>query len=294
MAPMTERGGGAPSGEGAGTGGQSGTGDRRGAVGGLPGVRRFYDSLAPDYDLMTSFDERFARERPWFEAIAARFGIRSALDAGCGTGFHAILLSRMGVAAAGVDASPAMVERARENARRLGARVDFLVGEFSELPSIAFAGPGVPGPGEPFDALFCLGNSLPHLLTAEALAGALSGFRAVLRPGGVLVVQLLNYERILRERKEVLGSREAGGTTFERRYAYRGEEILFTVERRSGRSDPSKAEDTIRLRPMRIAELGPALEAAGFASIEQFGGLALTPFDPPTSPDLVLAARLPG
>ena len=29
----------------------------------------------------------------------------------------------------------------------------------------------------PFDALLCMGNSLPHLLTDEDLTAALSGFR---------------------------------------------------------------------------------------------------------------------
>jgi SAM-dependent methyltransferase len=241
-------------------------------------VRRFYDSLAPDYDLMTSFDDRFEKERPWFEAIVSKFAVRSALDAGCGTGFHSILLSRLGVSVAGVDASPAMIERARENARRLGVAVTLHTGGFSEISSMASG---------PFDAVFCLGNGLVHLLSEAELADALANFRSVLRPGGTLIVQVLNYDRILSGKKELLGKREAGGVTFERKYAYHGETVTFTLSR-GGKSD------SVTLRPLTNAMLGGACGAAGFTDAGSFGDLAMGLFDPAGSPDLVLTARRPG
>jgi SAM-dependent methyltransferase len=243
-------------------------------------VRRFYDSLAPDYDLMTSFDDRFARERPWFEAIVSKFGIRSALDAGCGTGFHSILLSRLGVTVAGVDASPAMVARARENARRLGSAVTLHTGGFDEISRITSGTIGG------YDAVFCLGNSLSHLLTDAAIAAALVEFRSVLRPGGVLVLQLLNYERILTEGKELQGRREAGGTTFERRYAYHGETVTFTLSR-GGKSE------SVRLRPLTRDLLGNALARAGMEQVGVFGDLAMGTVDPGVDCDLVVVAFKP-
>ncbi len=262
----------------------SGPGSGDPAAVGTGGVRRFYDSLAPDYDLMTSFDARFEKERPWFEAIDSKFAIRSALDAGCGTGFHSLLLSRLGVAVAGVDASPGMIERARENARRLGSTITLHTGGFSEISSLVAGDPASPGP---FDAVFCLGNSLVHLLTDAELSEALTNFRAVLRPGGVLIVQILNYERILSEKKELLGRREAGGTTFERRYAYHGETVTFTISR------GGKAE-SVTLRPLTRPMLEAACDAAGFTEIAAFGDLAMGRFDPAGSADLVLTARKPG
>jgi SAM-dependent methyltransferase len=247
-------------------------------------VRRFYDALAPDYDLMTSFDDRFAKERPWFEAIVSKFAIRSALDAGCGTGFHSILLSRLGVTVAGVDASPAMIERARENARRLGSAVTLHTGGFSEISSLVARIPGTPGP---FDAVFCLGNSLVHLLTDAELNDALANFRSVVRPGGILVVQVLNYDRILAGKKELLGKREAGGVTFERKYAYHGETVTFTLSR----GDKS---DAVTLRPLTNAMLVRVCAVAGFADVSPFGDLSMGLFDPAGSSDLVLTARRPG
>ncbi len=259
--------------------GGSAAGPGRGGptAGGTDGVRRFYDALAPDYDLMTSFDARFAKERPWFEAIVSKFGIRSALDAGCGTGFHSILLSRLAVSVAGVDASPAMIERARENTRRLSSAVALHTGGFSEISSKTSG---------PFDSIFCLGNSLVHLLTDAELNEALTNFRSVLRPGGVLIVQVLNYERILSEKKELLGRREAGGMTFERRYTYHGETVTFTISRDGN-------TESVVLRPLTQGMLEAACVAAGFTDVNAFGDLALGLFDPAVSTDLVVTARKP-
>ena len=244
-------------------------------------VRRFYDALAPDYDLMTSFDDRFEKERPWFEAFVSKFGIRTALDAGCGTGFHSILLSRLGVSVAGIDASPAMIERARENARRLDSVVTLHTGGFSDISSIIEGVLGAPGP---FDAVFCLGNSLVHMLTDAELNEALTNFRSLLRPGGILVAQVLNYDRILSEKKELLGKREAGGMTFERRYAYHGETITFTLSRGAN-------AEAVELRPLTSETLLKSLEEAGFGEAEIFGSLAMGAFNPAASTDLVMTAK---
>ena len=42
--------------------------------------------------------------------------------------------------------------------------------------------------------MLCLGNSLPHLLTQADLVAALRGMASVLRPGGLLILQNLNYD----------------------------------------------------------------------------------------------------
>ncbi len=174
-----------------------------------------------------------------------------------------------------------MIERARENTRRLSSAVALHTGGFSEISPLV---EGVSGGSGPFDAVFCLGNSLVHLLTDAELNGALTNFRSVLRPGGVLIVQVLNYERILSEKKELLGRREAGGMTFERRYAYHGETVTFTISR-------GGETESVTLRPLTQPMLEGACAAAGFREVESFGSLAMGVFDPAASTDLVMTAK---
>jgi SAM-dependent methyltransferase len=57
----------------------------------------------------------------------------NALDAGCGTGAHAIELARRGWRVTGIDAVPLAVARARARAEAAGVEVTFRLGKVTEL-----------------------------------------------------------------------------------------------------------------------------------------------------------------
>jgi glycine/sarcosine N-methyltransferase len=256
-------------------------------------ARNFYDSLGEDYDRMVSWEARLGREEAFFQRLFDEHGVQSVLDAGCGTGMHAVSFARLGLRSAGADLSPAMIEQAREHAREAGVAVELAVAPFGGIAG------GFPAP---FDAVTCLGNSLPHLLDDDALAAALADFAAALRPSGILVIQNRNYDRVLRERQRFmpLTAREGtdGETLFLRITEFAGgsgareEDIEFTIvtlRKRGGQW--SQAVQTTALRALRRTTLERALVAAGFASIEVYGNYALAPYDAPNTGDLVVIAR---
>lgn len=55
------------------------------------------------------------------------------LDAGCGPGYFAIAFAERGCVVDGIDISPKMIERARENARAAQVNIDFSVGDLAVL-----------------------------------------------------------------------------------------------------------------------------------------------------------------
>ncbi|HKV22756.1 MAG TPA: class I SAM-dependent methyltransferase, partial [Mycobacterium sp.] len=55
------------------------------------------------------------------------------LDIGCGTGEHAILLTRLGYDVLGIDFAPEAVEQARRNARDRGVAARFEVADAMSL-----------------------------------------------------------------------------------------------------------------------------------------------------------------
>lgn len=57
----------------------------------------------------------------------------SVLDAGCGTGEHALYLAAKGYVATGIDISAVAIEKARNKAESRGLSVDFTVGDAFEL-----------------------------------------------------------------------------------------------------------------------------------------------------------------
>ena len=59
---------------------------------------------------------------------------QSVLDVGCGTGVVAITAARIGAHVRGVDLTPELLERARENARIANVEIDFREGDAEALP----------------------------------------------------------------------------------------------------------------------------------------------------------------
>ena len=145
-----------------------------------------------------------------------------------------------------------------------------------------------------FDALFSMGNSLAHVLDRDELNLSLKNFFAVLKPGGVLFLQNLNYHRIMMQRERVQSVKESGETTFVRFYDYKEDSVLFnilTINRTN--NGAQQTLNTIRLRPVLRDELVELLEKIGFVSVKVYGGISLEDFQPEVSKDLVLLARKP-
>jgi SAM-dependent methyltransferase len=56
------------------------------------------------------------------------------LDVACGTGVVATTAARLGARVTGLDLTPELLERARENSRTAGAEIDWLEGDVEKLP----------------------------------------------------------------------------------------------------------------------------------------------------------------
>jgi glycine/sarcosine N-methyltransferase len=243
-----------------------------------------YDALAADYDRFVDWKGRLSRELPFFSRLFDRHGVRRVLDAACGTGHHAIALAQQGYQVVGADLSPAMVERARDNASAAGVDVVFAVAGLGDLAAL-----GV------FDAAICLGNSLPHVLTAEAVACALADFAAVLRPGGLLVIQNRNFDRVWVERQRFMSpqSHRDGDEEwlFLRFYDFHGETVTFNMirlQRREG--EWVQVVESTELRPIFRDDLALALAGAGFGRVVFYGGYGGSAYDPAHSGDLIAVA----
>jgi SAM-dependent methyltransferase len=251
----------------------------------------FYDALAPMFDVMTDWDARLAGEGPFLRAVLDQAGARRVLDAACGSGGHALAMAGWGYETAGADLSPQMVALARTKAAERGLDVPFAVAGLADLP-------GQFG-GEQFDAVLCLGNSLPHLLSDEELVAGLKGMAGVLRPGGLLVAQQLNYDLRWRTRPRffapqggVLDGQEVLVWRFADYDLDKGLIAFHIALFRRGETGWTVQVYTTPQRPLLHRDVLAGLEAAGFERIETFGQMAspAPPFELETSGDLVLVA----
>jgi SAM-dependent methyltransferase len=245
-------------------------------------VSRFYDRLADGYDRMTGFDERFDRERPHFEAIVRKYGICTAVDAGAGTGFHSLLLAGLGVRIIAVDSSARMLSVLSDHASKMHLEVRTVACDLADLSGHVT---------EKADAVFTLGNTLAHCLSIEALKKVLNEFNRVLRPGGILVAQLLNYRKILAVREKVVARKEADGYRYTRSYDYGEKLIRFTITREDLSGATSPDVTSIDLFPLLDTDLEDALAATGFGDVRLFGGISMDSYVPSGSKDLVVIAH---
>ena len=244
-----------------------------------------YDTLAADYDRFVNWEGRLAGELPLLERLFEEQGVRRILDAACGTGQHAIALARRGYQVVAADLSAVMIERASENAAETGANVRFVVAGLGELAAL----------GETFDAVLCLGNSLPHLLTAEAVDEALADFATLLRAGGLLVIQNRNFDRVWSQRERFMPPQwHRDGDDewlFVRFYDLHEEMVDFHMIRlrRMGKTWVQDVAST-ELRPIFHKDLVAALAAAGFGDVVSYGGYDGSAFDLQQSGDLIAVA----
>lgn len=248
-----------------------------------------YDDLSQDYDRFVNWGNRLAYEMPFIERQLAAVGAKRVLDAACGTGQHALALAQRGYDVTGADLSEGMIAQARQNAARLGIPARFAVAGFGELATQLGGG---------FDAVLCLGNSLPHLLTPEDLALALADFAAVLRPGGLLLVQNRNFTPVVARRERWMGPephREGDHEwLFIRFYDWEPDgRVAFNVMtlRRQGDGPWRQSVSATRLWPQLDADLLPALAEAGLGDAACWGDMQGSPYVAESSGNLIITAR---
>lgn len=137
-----------------------------------------------------------------------------------------------------------------------------------------------------FDGIYCIGNTLVHL---EDVVQVIGDFRQMLKPGGVLIIQILNYDKIMRERPEELPLIDNDRVRFERYYEYLDEGICFkSVLTIKGDKDLTLSAETM-LYPLMKEALHQLLVDEGFGSIEWFSGFDGKAYESSAMPLIVKA-----
>ncbi|GAB4233726.1 MAG: hypothetical protein OHK0028_09620 [Deltaproteobacteria bacterium] len=238
-------------------------------------------------DISLVYDDLFPvsrEQRALFDSLRDDGGVRSVVDCGCGTGSQLQPFAVAGLSCLGFDPDPSLVAIAR---RKLATcpktRVE--CGAFSDLPRLV---------SFPSDLMMCLGNSLVHVPQADASRFLVAAAEALSR-SGMLLLQILNYERLLREGVTELPliSVAGGGVEFRRRYEWEGDrKVLFrTSVRFSGADEPRIVRNEIPLYPVYPDELWEMLASAGFGDVRFFGDFARSEFSPGSEALVCLARR---
>lgn len=234
----------------------------------------FYDELSPYYDQMISFESRFENEKKIFENVLNKFPANTILDAGCGSGYHSILLSSLGTKVTGFDPSEKMIELANENSKDYNCKIDFLKTDFLNFPNIISA---------KYNAIYSLGNSFIHLINLEDILRALNNFYHILNLNGYVCIGIVNYDKVLEMNDFEISKKDKDGTVFHRYYSLNKNTITFHVEISGKENHHLQTE----LYPLKSEELRVIALKAGFSLVELFGNLKLEKYMPLQSENIV-------
>lgn len=245
----------------------------------LINTENFYGSLSCNYDSMIGFDSLLAVRKD----LLSRFikpGLDNAADIGCGTGLDSIALKQLGLNVTGFDLSSDMIARAKINSARYGVEIDFLPFSAMRIPARF---------NNIFSAAVSLGNSLANVKRKDFLPSIKKIF-ALLKPGGMFLMQILNYSRILKNKERIVGITEREGNTFIRFYDFHKDKTYFNILRISGGERKNHSLITSEIFPYKTGEIISSFKQAGFGKIEKYGGLNKSNYLAGNSPDLVICA----
>ena len=152
-------------------------------------VLNFYDALADHYHLIfedwnRSIERQASILNPLLDPSGKHLKI---LDCACGIGTQALGFAGRGHKVVASDLSPAEVNRARREAEIRHLDIQFHIDDMTSLSHIQ---------DRDFDVVAALDNALPHLTPGE-LSQALSAARSKLKPGGLFLASMRDYDQLL-------------------------------------------------------------------------------------------------
>lgn len=290
----------------------------------------FYEQIAPYYDQI------FPAGREQLEFIKDTAGRppKRLLDVACGAGLYSVALAHEGYEVWATDLDAEMVRQTNARAAAGGVLVKAGILDMLELDKLEAdmfetekTGPDMfnlgkpdsgkygsdghesdkgepsksPRSGKPgedkFDCVFCIGNSIVHLGSRDSILSAVLQMKGRLKASGSVVLQIINFNRVISKGITALPSiiNPETGLEFHRNYSFDAKTGLIGFDtvlkvRQSG--VPERYSNSIKLFPLICSELRAMLERAGFGGIEFFGGFRMEQYVEEESFLLVVRASI--
>lgn len=159
-------------------------------------TQQFYDDLTPYYHLIfEDWDASMSRQG---DAIAKLIRLELAtdfpqrariLDAACGIGTQTLPLAARNFQLVARDLSPSAITRLQREANARTLLIDAAVADMRTVGSTVHGS---------FDVVLAFDNSLAHLLNDEELHTAFVEFFQVLRPRGIFMCSVRDYDKVPR------------------------------------------------------------------------------------------------
>lgn len=186
------------------------------------------------------------------------------LDIGCGIGTLSFELTKYYKNVLGIDMDAEMIRAASIKNKDDSKSIQFQQKSMLEL--VAFIDK------KSVEGIICFGNTLVHLNSLDQIANFLKQSKAILKSKGKLLIQIVNYDRILENNTKQLPIIENDEILFERNYCFRKSENKIDFNTRlTVKSTQQIIENSIELLPLLKNELTLLFKNAGFENYNYYG-----------------------
>ncbi len=196
-------------------------------------------------------------------------------DLGCGSGSYAIALAEKGFKVDAFDLSENLIQLGSKKAKT-GLPLRFQTMNMCDFSAV-----------DKYDGLYVIGNTLVHLSQPD-VKSVIEKIGKALKKDGHGVIQIVNYDRVIRKNITELPKIENPPYSMERHYEIKPKAVAFTTILRY---KDNIQKNTIDLYPLKYTDLLSFLKAAGFIDINCYGAFDFTPFDIDTSQSLIVTFK---
>ena len=244
----------------------------------------FYTSIAPYYDQIFPYQPQ---QKVFIDSFGSQGLQATLLDVGCGTGSLALNLAKSFGTVVGIDPDKEMLEKA--NLKALRFKMDHHQ-ELEYLGKWVFLEKGMGDlqtefAPDSFDVILCLGNTLVHLANQDEVSGFLRDAFHVLKPGGHLIIQIINYDRIIDQKLPGLPTIENDQVRFERIYTYPDHpELIQFITRLTVKDSDDVIKNQVPLLALKPGDLLALSASSGYQDMKTYGNFKGEPFTPDSQP----------
>ncbi len=134
-------------------------------------------------------------------------------------GVDSISLSQLGLNVTSFDPSLEMINTARTNSEKHNCKIDFHNFSANEIPKTFY---------NKFDLVVSLGNTFANIPFTKIEKSVAKLFKLLKKDGRVLI-QILNYEKILREKERIVNITKKDDEYFIRFYDFGKKDLTFNI-----------------------------------------------------------------
>lgn len=242
--------------------------------------KEFYNTIAPNYNEMVSLDKQVETKKEFFKYFV-NDKTKTVIDLGCGSGGDSIALAKLGFNVTAVDPSGKMISEAEKNFSGFNVDISTYNLGIKDIPTKL---------DTQFDLAVAMGNTFANI-NKDDVIDSIGKINKLLKVGGKLIIQILNYDLVRKEKERIVNITDSEELTFIRFYDFCNDKIFFNILT-FDKNKPSKRNlITTEIFPYNLEFFENALTQFHFHSLKFYGNMKFEEFDRTRSKNLIVVAK---